>query len=929
MPIIEPGIRLINKLSFKYKIIFVFSIVFILLTYQSIINISRSIDQTKVYDKQLISLSYTSIIQELITKIQLHRGLVNGYLSGKKSFLNKIKNTEKDINKSIKNLQNKNAKETLTQIYPNLQSLFLKNLSSKDKATVIFNKHTKIINILISKIHNFSQKNSFGINKDLILNQLAKILTDHLPKLQEITGKLRGISVGLFSQKYLTDYEKSTILELYTQIKILAHSPIDKNIQKKIHNQYPIIIKDKKLMRYRLNNMLFVVKNYFFTKYIDNFSGVHFFQLATDTIDSQQKLYNTIANTYKNRLQKLQQDLSIKITLIAISILVLFMSFIYIASSFYYSIQRSVKKLQNASTLIAQGKTDIHLEADTQDEIGQALLAFNHMSKQLDRNISFLNSYKKAIDNASIVSKTDTKGIITYVNDTFCKISGYTKEELIGKPHNIVRHPDVPKQIFKQMWDSIKNGQTWHNIIPNKTKMGDTYIVDALIMPICDNHGKTIEYIAIRHDVTELEMKKKQVEKEMRKQKIDPLTKLKNRLGLIEDLPNMKKPIMLYLNIDNFAHLNDFYGADIGNSVLSYVSTLLKTKLSKQKINIYRLQSDEFLLVYEKDAIQQSPQKLIFSLIEYIELKTSENKSQDCISITLTGSIATYKESNNYEDLLSYVILARKAAQKEYKKYISYSTKLHNGADYQKNIEWINKIKDALNEDRIVAFFQPIIENKSDKIHKYEALVRMKDIDGKIVSPYFFLDIAKQAKLYTKITKIMFEKTFSTFEDKPEYEFSINITEADIIDEEIAKFIIQKIQNFPYPKNIVLEITESEEIKDYEKVNIFISKAKKLGAKIAIDDFGSGYSNFEHIIKMDADFIKIDGSLIKNIQTDQESRIITEAIIAFSKKLGSKTIVEFVHNQSVQDIVKEIGADYSQGFHLGEPTQTLEEVALV
>ncbi len=294
----------------------------------------------------------------------------------------------------------------------------------------------------------------------------------------------------------------------------------------------------------------------------------------------------------------------------------------------------------------------------------------------------------------------------------------------------------------------------------------------------------------------------------------------------------------------------------------------------------------------------------------------------------MTGSIATYKDSDNYEDLLSYVILARKAAQKEYKKYLSYNIKLHDGEDYQNNINWINKIKDALNEDRIVAFFQPIIENKSDKIHKYEALVRMKDVDGKIVSPYFFLDIAKQAKLYTKITKVMFEKTFATFREKPEYEFSINITEADIIDEEIAKFIIQKIQDFPYPKNIVLEITESEEIKDYKKVNIFISKAKKLGAKIAIDDFGSGYSNFEHIIKMDADFIKIDGSLIKNIQTDQESRIITEAIIAFSKKLGSKTIVEFVHNQSVQNIVKEIGADYSQGFHLGEPMQTLEEVAL-
>ncbi len=605
LPFIEPGITLINKLTFKYKIIFVFSIVFILLTYQSILNISKYIDQTQVYDKQLNSLSYTSKIQELITKIQLHRGMLNGYLSGKKIFLKEIRSNEDDIHNTIENLQNTNAKKTLTNIYTDLESLFLKNISSKQKASDIFVKHTKIINKLISKIHSFSQKNSFGINNDIILNQLAKVLTEHLPKLQEATGKLRGTAVGLFSQKKVTTFEESHLLSLYTQIKVLSHSPIDKNIQKIIHQQYPQILQDKKLMLYQLNNMLFIIKNNFFTKYSKSFDGIHFFRLATDAISTQQKLYNSVADAYKDKLKQLQIQLYKKITFISITIILIFISFLYIASAFYYSIQRSVKKLKNASNMVAQGKTKIYLKSDTKDEIGQALQAFNHMSKQLDQNISFLNSYKKAIDNASIVSKTDTKGIITYVNDTFCKISGYTKEELVGKPHNIVRHPDVPKEVFKQMWKSIKNGQIWHGIVPNKTKLGDTYIVDAMIMPLRDNNGKTVEYIAIRHDITELEMRKKQVEEEMKKQKIDPLTNLRNRLGLIEDLPNMKKPIMLYLNIDNFAHLNDFYGANIGNNVLGYVSTLLQKKLSKQKINIYRLHSDEFLLVYEKDDIKQ------------------------------------------------------------------------------------------------------------------------------------------------------------------------------------------------------------------------------------------------------------------------------------------------------------------------------------
>jgi EAL domain-containing protein (putative c-di-GMP-specific phosphodiesterase class I) len=199
----------------------------------------------------------------------------------------------------------------------------------------------------------------------------------------------------------------------------------------------------------------------------------------------------------------------------------------------------------------------------------------------------------------------------------------------------------------------------------------------------------------------------------------------------------------------------------------------------------------------------------------------------------------------------------------------------------------------------------------------------MIDHDGKAISPFFFLDIAKKAKLYTKITKIVIDKSFATFEKLPQYDFSLNITVEDITDEEISTYIFMKLKAFPHPSKVIFEITESEEIRDYSFVNKFITKIKSFGAKIAIDDFGSGYANFEHIISLNADFIKIDGSLIKNIDKDKDSEIITEAIIAFSKKLGSKTVVEFVHNEEVYKKVKSMGADFSQGFHLGEPRATL------
>jgi len=187
---------------------------------------------------------------------------------------------------------------------------------------------------------------------------------------------------------------------------------------------------------------------------------------------------------------------------------------LYIFIAFYQSITSNLKKLQKASELISQGKMDIHLEVQKKDEIGDALIAFNTMSDKLSQNISFLDGYKMAIDKSSIVSKTDLKGIITYANDMFCEISGYTREELIGSSHNIVRHPDVPKSAFEDMWRTIRNKKIWKGTVKNRKKDGSYYIVNATIIPILNNKNEIIEYVAVRHDITELEKSKEELKKQ-------------------------------------------------------------------------------------------------------------------------------------------------------------------------------------------------------------------------------------------------------------------------------------------------------------------------------------------------------------------------------------------------------------------------------
>jgi EAL domain-containing protein (putative c-di-GMP-specific phosphodiesterase class I) len=200
--------------------------------------------------------------------------------------------------------------------------------------------------------------------------------------------------------------------------------------------------------------------------------------------------------------------------------------------------------------------------------------------------------------------------------------------------------------------------------------------------------------------------------------------------------------------------------------------------------------------------------------------------------------------------------------------------------------------------------------------------VRLIDEKGEIISPFFFLDIAKKYRLYEYVTQIMIERTFDYFRDK-HYDFSINLSIEDILDEHMVAFIIGKIKQFHEPHRIVFEITETEGIENYLEVELFLRDIKEFGCKVAIDDFGTGYSNFEYIIKLNIDYLKIDGSLIKNIANNRESRVVVETILLFAQKLGIETITEFVSTKESFEIMQELKADYIQGYFIGEPEKVV------
>jgi EAL domain-containing protein (putative c-di-GMP-specific phosphodiesterase class I) len=278
----------------------------------------------------------------------------------------------------------------------------------------------------------------------------------------------------------------------------------------------------------------------------------------------------------------------------------------------------------------------------------------------------------------------------------------------------------------------------------------------------------------------------------------------------------------------------------------------------------------------------------------------------------------SYSISFEEKDTLKKTANMIKKYAKTNKDVVIYDKNLEIEKIYEKNIMWTTKLKKAFENDNIVPYYQAIFNIKTNKIEKYEALVRLIDEDGIAISPYYFLDIAKKSKQYLKLTKRVIKKSFEYFKDK-NFEFSINLTLEDIKSKSISTYILDMLVEYNIASKVVFEIVESEGIEDFVEVNSFIDKVRELGCQIAIDDFGSGYSNFEYLIKLNADYIKIDGSLIKDILINKNSEEIVITLVDFARRQGLKTIAEFVSNKDIFEKVKDLGIDYAQGYYISEP----------
>jgi len=597
-------------------------------------------------------------------------------------------------------------------------------------------------------------------------------------------------------------------------------------------------------------------------------------------------------------------------------LLLLLLMWVYFYIANIYSIQKSITQLKKALESVVNGAYSTRITSLSASEFDLFVDEGNEMLHSLEHKNTFLQEYKRVVDASSPFVKTDISGTITYVNKEYEVLSGYSLDELIGQSHSLVRSELTSNSYLKTFWTTILDKKIFKGEFQNINKAGETFFVESTVIPILDEKGEIYEFISIMFDITGRKMQEQELERQLY---IDTLTDLPNRSALHKAIELHYAHKLMLINIDGFNTVNTIYGEGVGDAVIIEFSKRLKSMLSSDTLTLYRHSGDEFAILMDEKTPSDFFKEDTIIMAHQLNPIDLHCLGHD-ITVRARIGAAQGSKSGNPRSLVSMASLALREAQKSKQAYSFYSEVVDKILHLEENLLTLEMLEYALKNHKVVLHFQSIANTKVHEVEKFEALVRIVDEAGKMHYPNEFIEIAKGARLYSKLSKEIFRQTLEAAQNNPLYDFSFNIEMADILDPRTSRYILSKLRTSNCAERIIFELVESEELESSEQVYHFFRLIKEEGSKIAIDDFGSGYSNYAYLMKLGVDIVKIDGSLVSDITTNLNNKRIVKSIINIIHELGMKVVTEYIEDKETYQMVVLLGADYAQGHYIEKAT---------
>ena len=556
-----------------------------------------------------------------------------------------------------------------------------------------------------------------------------------------------------------------------------------------------------------------------------------------------------------------------------------------------------------------------------------------HREATLKVSLKSLCLTKKIIENSREgIITTDKNAIIQTCNAGFTRITGYTKDEVVGKTPSIISSGRHDKKFYQSMWEKIIKDGYWHGEIWNRRKNGEIYPELLTIIEIRDDGTDEISnYVAIFSDISQL----KQDEEEIKRLAFyDSLTCLPNRYLLYDRLAQElastsrtgKNGALLFIDLDHFKNFNDALGHSIGDEILLEVAFRLKFGV-RECDTVARVGGDEFVVI-------------LTELGEQIELACSEarhiaEKLQQTIcqaySITnqefyISSSIGIALFSDNAdspEDILMQADTAMSRAKTSGRNRVEFfQHSMQKVAMERMLIE--KELRQALHEKKLILYYQPQVDYQGNLMGA-EALIRWNHPEKGLVSPDIFIPVAEECGLIQAVGLWVLEQAFIQLRqwDKQQAHLShlaINVSPRQFYHGDFMDILQRLVKQYQIsPTRIMLEFTEGLLMNDVDVAIDKIKKLKKLGYTFSIDDFGTGYSSLSYLKHLPVDQLKIDKSFVEDITNDKEDAVFVGTIIAIAQHMGLGVVAEGVESEMELELLKQSGCHCYQGFYFSKP----------
>ncbi len=581
---------------------------------------------------------------------------------------------------------------------------------------------------------------------------------------------------------------------------------------------------------------------------------------------------------------------------------------------------------QKSAPYISGSITDITSIKESEDEINE----------ERQKNLLTLN----ALNDAVII--TDCNGNIYHMNPKAEKLTGWKIEEVLGT--HVSNIYQIISELTKEKVESpitkaINLGQNIglqnHILLP---KIGEEISIEDSVTPIINNDGKPTGAVLVFRDISGARQLTRQISYQSSH---DELTGLVNRreferyLKISIDSAKKKNAIhaMVYIDIDLFKVINDTCGHIAGDQLLREIAPIVEEETPNGDI-VGRLGGDEFGILLHSCTAEQA---LITCnrIRNIIEQQGFSWRGQNFIISLSMGIVLINNETENVSEVL------RKADSACFVAKDSGRNKLHlyreddiEMANRHGEMQWVSKLKDALDNDRFILYYQtiaPLNSNEAAGKH-YEILLRLTDEEGNLVPPFIFLGAAERYNMITKIDYWVIKNTFEWLHSHPDHLdelslCSINLSGNSLSDSGLLSHIEMQFEKYNIPpEKICFEVTETMAVANTDVAKELIQSLREYGCKFALDDFGTGMASFEYLKNFPVDYLKIDGSFVKDMIDDPIDSAMVKSINDIGHVMGKKTIAEFVENDDIGAKLREIGVDFAQGYGIQKPTP-LKDIA--